>query len=130
VDLLVLTSLDQLLLLLLTSFTFFTKRATRIRRSTVLSIPFQLVFPRFDKSNLHGQFFVAKTQHSGGIPYLIWLLGLYLEAIQIAKASKVGADAAIFAQCECGQLAHLKSAWSTISTGRETKSSFGLSFQL
>jgi hypothetical protein len=37
--LLVLTSLDQLLLLLQTLFTFFTKQATLKRRFTVLSLP-------------------------------------------------------------------------------------------
>jgi hypothetical protein len=37
--------LDQLLLVLQTLFTFFKKQATLIRRSAVLSLPFQLVFP-------------------------------------------------------------------------------------
>ncbi len=44
VDLLVLTSLHQLLLMLKILFTFFTKQPTLIRRSTVLSLPPQLVF--------------------------------------------------------------------------------------
>jgi len=43
VDLLVLTRLDQLLLKLPTTFTFLTKQATLMRRSSVLSL--QLVFP-------------------------------------------------------------------------------------
>ncbi len=43
VDLFVLTSWDQLLLKLKTFF--LTKRATLMRRSTVLSLPLQLVFP-------------------------------------------------------------------------------------
>ena len=45
VDLLVLTSLDQLLLTLKVLFTFFTKQPTIMRRSTVLKLPPQLVFP-------------------------------------------------------------------------------------
>jgi hypothetical protein len=45
VDLLVLTSLDQLLLKLKILFTLLTKWAILTRRSTVLSIPLQLVFP-------------------------------------------------------------------------------------
>ncbi len=45
VDLLVLTSLDQLLLTLAKLFSFLTKQATLMRRSTVLSAPLQLVFP-------------------------------------------------------------------------------------
>jgi hypothetical protein len=45
VELLVLTSLDQLLFILKILFTFFTKQATLMRRSTVLSLPLQLVFP-------------------------------------------------------------------------------------
>ncbi len=44
-DLLILTSLDQLVLILQTFFTFLTKWATLMRRSTVLSLPLQLVFP-------------------------------------------------------------------------------------
>jgi hypothetical protein len=45
VDLLVLTSLDQLLLILPILFSFFTNKATLMRRSTVLSLPLRLVFP-------------------------------------------------------------------------------------
>jgi hypothetical protein len=45
VDLLVLTSLDQSLFILKILFTFFTKQATLIRRSTVPSLSPQLVFP-------------------------------------------------------------------------------------
>ncbi len=44
VDLLVLTSLDQLLFILKILLTFFTKQATFMRRSTVLRLPPQLVW--------------------------------------------------------------------------------------
>ncbi len=44
-DLLVLTSLDQLIFILKIVFTLIKKQATLIRRSTVLSFPPQLVFP-------------------------------------------------------------------------------------
>jgi hypothetical protein len=44
-DLLVLTSLDQLLFILKILFNFITKQATSTRRSTVLSLPLQLGFP-------------------------------------------------------------------------------------
>jgi hypothetical protein len=45
VDLLVLTSLDQLGFKLKILFSFFTKQATLLRRSTVLSLTPQVVFP-------------------------------------------------------------------------------------
>ncbi len=45
VDLLVLTSLDQLIFKLEILFSFLTKQAILMRRSTVLSFPPQLVFP-------------------------------------------------------------------------------------
>jgi hypothetical protein len=45
VDLPVLTSLDQFIFILITLFIFFTKQTTLMRRSTVLSLPLQLVFP-------------------------------------------------------------------------------------
>ncbi len=45
VDLLELTSLDQLLFILKILLTFFTKQPTLMRRSTVLSLPIQLEFP-------------------------------------------------------------------------------------
>jgi len=45
VDLLALTSLDQLISILKILFTFVAKQATLMRRSTVLSLPLQLVFP-------------------------------------------------------------------------------------
>jgi hypothetical protein len=45
VDLLVLTSLDHLLFKSKMLFTFFTKQANLMRRSTVSSLPPQLVFP-------------------------------------------------------------------------------------
>jgi hypothetical protein len=44
VDLLVLTCLDNLLFILITIFSFFTKPANLIWRSNILSLPFQLVF--------------------------------------------------------------------------------------
>ncbi len=44
-DLFVLTSLDQLLLILKIRFTFVAKQATLKRRSTVLSLPLKLMFP-------------------------------------------------------------------------------------
>jgi hypothetical protein len=47
VDLLVLTSLDQVLLKLANIIFYFTKQATLMRRSTVLSLPLQLVFPGY-----------------------------------------------------------------------------------
>jgi hypothetical protein len=47
VDLLVLTGLDQLIFKLNKIFTFVTKQATLMRRSTVLSLPLQLVFPGY-----------------------------------------------------------------------------------
>jgi len=45
VDLLIQTSLDQLLFILKILFTFFTKQSTLMRRSTVLSLPPQVKFP-------------------------------------------------------------------------------------
>jgi hypothetical protein len=45
VDLLVLTSLDQLIFKLKKIFTIVTKQAALTGRSTVLSLPLQLVFP-------------------------------------------------------------------------------------
>jgi hypothetical protein len=45
VDLLVLTSLDQILLILKTLLTFKAKQTTLMRRPIVLSLPPQLVFP-------------------------------------------------------------------------------------
>ncbi len=45
VDLLVLSSLDQLLFIMKILFRCFTKQATLLRRSTVPSLPPQLVFP-------------------------------------------------------------------------------------
>jgi hypothetical protein len=43
-DLLILASLDRLLLIFQTLFTFVTKQAILMRRSTVLSLSLQLVF--------------------------------------------------------------------------------------
>ncbi len=45
VDLFVLTSLDKLILILKILFSFFTKQAALMRRSTVLSLSPQLIFP-------------------------------------------------------------------------------------
>jgi len=45
VDLLVLTSLDELFLVLQALFTFLTKQASLTRRSMVPSLPLLLVFP-------------------------------------------------------------------------------------
>ncbi len=45
VDLLVITSLDQLIFIMKILFTFTTKQTTSMRRSIVLSLPPQLVFP-------------------------------------------------------------------------------------
>ncbi len=39
------TSLDQLIFTLKILFTFFTKQATLMRRSTVMNLPLWLVFP-------------------------------------------------------------------------------------
>ncbi len=44
-NLLILTSLDQLLFLMTILFTYVTKQAALLRSSTVLSLPVQLVFP-------------------------------------------------------------------------------------
>jgi hypothetical protein len=44
VDLLVQTSLDQVLSILKILFSYITKEATLVRKSIVLSLPFQLVF--------------------------------------------------------------------------------------
>ncbi len=53
IDLLVLTSLDQLLFLLKIFFTFFTKQVTLMRSSSVLFLPSQLVFP--DRAHKKGK---------------------------------------------------------------------------
>jgi hypothetical protein len=45
VDLLVITSIDQLLSTLKKIFTFLTKQAILVRRPTVLRLPLQKVFP-------------------------------------------------------------------------------------
>jgi hypothetical protein len=52
VDLLVLTSLDQVHLYLQLLFNFFSKQANFMRRSTVLNLPLQLVFPGFRYTQL------------------------------------------------------------------------------
>jgi hypothetical protein len=57
VDLLVLTSLEKLLFILKIVSTFLTKQATLMRRSFVLSIPPQFVFPASAKLTLSPQFF-------------------------------------------------------------------------
>jgi hypothetical protein len=45
IDLLVLTSFNELVFILRILFTLFTKQATLMRRSTILNLPLQLVFP-------------------------------------------------------------------------------------
>ncbi len=45
VDLLILTSLDELIFILKMFVTFFTKQAALMRRSSVLNLPLQSVFP-------------------------------------------------------------------------------------
>jgi hypothetical protein len=50
VDLLALTSLEKLLFILKILVIFLTKQANSVRRSTVLRLPPQLVFPAFSNS--------------------------------------------------------------------------------
>ncbi len=64
VDLLVLTSLDKLLFILKILFAFFTKQATFMRRSTVLSIHLQLVFPGWTVSDLRTGLFTQTKRNS------------------------------------------------------------------
>jgi hypothetical protein len=66
VDLLVLTSLEQLILILKILFMYFPKQATLMRRSTVLSLPPQLVFhdSMFMLSDNLGHLTWAKLTHS------------------------------------------------------------------
>jgi hypothetical protein len=68
VDLLVLTSSDQLLLIMEPLFPCFTKQDTRMSRSTVLSLPLQLVFP-------------ASTQTGPGLVLLAEVLSMILDKI-------------------------------------------------
>jgi hypothetical protein len=56
VDLLVITNLDQLLLIMQTFFYFLSKRALIIGRSTVLNLPLLEEFPFRCNRNLHLQF--------------------------------------------------------------------------
>jgi hypothetical protein len=49
VDLLALASLDQLIFIMKIEITFFIKRTNLMRRSTVLILPPQLVFPAYFK---------------------------------------------------------------------------------
>ncbi len=63
VDLLVLTSLDQLLFILKILFTYVTKQAaTLMRRSTVLSLPLQLVFPVKGLSKYMGTIYLLSVR--------------------------------------------------------------------
>jgi hypothetical protein len=55
VDLLVLTCLDQIPFNSKWYLHFFTKQATLMRRLTVLSLQFQLVFPAMTVRKLHNQ---------------------------------------------------------------------------
>jgi hypothetical protein len=71
---LVLTSLDQLLLILKITFVFFTKQATLLRSSTVLSLPLQLVFPENGKTRL-------------GHPYILRLVWLSQGALTEEEGS-------------------------------------------
>jgi hypothetical protein len=68
--LLVLTSLDQLISKLKILFSFFIKQPTLMRRSTVLILPLQLVFPGFfiiqlmlfgSRNGFHSSFFQQNT---------------------------------------------------------------------
>ncbi len=52
VDLLVLTSKDQVLFILQALFSFLTKQVVLMRRSTVLSPPLQLAFPGFGQKQV------------------------------------------------------------------------------
>ncbi len=49
---LLITNLDQLILILKILFTFVTKQVSLIRRTTVLSLPFQLLLSDLEKSNV------------------------------------------------------------------------------
>ncbi len=66
VDLLALTSLDQLLFILKISFSFLVKQPILMRRSTVLSLSFQLVFPVYIYSPLCGVSCRVKKFYSTG----------------------------------------------------------------
>ncbi len=67
VDLLLLTSLGQLLFTLKIFFTSFTKQVTLTRSSTVLNLPFELVFPaiwqELPKTKLANNFFCGKKNY-------------------------------------------------------------------
>ena len=65
VDLLVLPSLDQLIFQLKILFSFFTKQATLMRRSIVLSLLPQLVFPGF-KLNLIREVLLLQAGNTKG----------------------------------------------------------------
>jgi hypothetical protein len=74
VDLLVLTSLEELLFILKILLSFFTKQATLIRRSTVLSLLSQLIFPE--------ESFLQQT--------LTLLSAIYILNILVQKTHKIG----------------------------------------
>jgi hypothetical protein len=75
VDLLALTSLDQLLFTLKILFFFITKQATLTRRSMVLSLPVKLVFPGIaDRTNP-----VKMILSNQNAPLLIQLVGRHSE---------------------------------------------------
>jgi len=59
----VLTSLDQLHLILKMSLTIYTKLPTLMGRSTVLSLPAQLVFPVWVHVTMHSASWVHSTMH-------------------------------------------------------------------
>jgi hypothetical protein len=69
VDLLVITSLDKLHLILKTLFTFLQKRATLMRRSTVLSLLLQLVFPASTVQPLPAQIWTPDPLAMSRVPY-------------------------------------------------------------
>jgi hypothetical protein len=90
-DLLVLTSLDQLLFILKILFMYLTKQATLSRRSTVLSLPCQLVFPGscFYFPKRGGGLF----QSFGHIKWYFWMSPYsQMTLFQSCKNLKPGAD--------------------------------------
>jgi hypothetical protein len=87
VDLLVLTSLDELIFILKIIFSFFTKQATLMRRSTVQSLLPQLIFiPWLEISTLAAHFLAFCTKFC-----LKWL---WLE--QLTKPDSLGKMCCLF----------------------------------
>ncbi len=82
VDLLVLTSLDQLLFILKILFTFLTKQAISMRRLTVLSRPPQLVFPvslMGQETNSARKWFIVQTPEEIRKHFWKWNLSVLVE---------------------------------------------------